>query len=35
VDAQLEHGVLTVTVPKSQQAKPRRIPVGGGRAQAE
>ena len=35
VDAQLEHGVLTVTVPKSQQAKPRRIPIGGGRAQAE
>jgi HSP20 family protein len=29
VDAQLEHGVLTVTVPKSQRAKPRRISIGG------
>jgi HSP20 family protein len=33
VDAQLDNGVLTVTVPKSQRAKPRRISIGGGRAQ--
>jgi HSP20 family protein len=32
VDAQLENGVLTVTVPKSQRAKPRRISIGGGQA---
>jgi HSP20 family protein len=34
VDARLEHGVLTVTVPKSQRAKPRRISISGGQVQA-
>ena len=33
VNAQLEHGVLTVTVPKSQRGKPRRITIGGPQAQ--
>ncbi|HEV7728254.1 MAG TPA: Hsp20/alpha crystallin family protein [Modestobacter sp.] len=28
VTAQLDGGVLTVTVPKSQRAKPRRVPIG-------
>jgi HSP20 family protein len=27
VDASLEHGVLTVRLPKSEQTKPRRIQV--------
>jgi HSP20 family protein len=29
VNAELQNGVLTVTVPKSQRAKPRRISIGG------
>lgn len=27
VEAKLKHGILTVTLPKAEQAKPRRIPV--------
>jgi HSP20 family protein len=33
VNADLDGGVLTITVPKSQKAKPRRIPIGSGQAQ--
>ncbi|MCW2676628.1 MAG: heat shock protein Hsp20 [Modestobacter sp.] len=33
VSARLDNGVLTVTVPKSQRAKPRRIAVGGAQSQ--
>ena len=32
VSARLDNGVLTVTVPKSQRAKPRRIAIGGSHA---
>ena len=28
-DAHFEHGVLTLTLPKAEQARRRRIPVGG------
>jgi HSP20 family protein len=27
IDAKFENGVLTVTVPKSEAAKPRKIPI--------
>jgi HSP20 family molecular chaperone IbpA len=30
VEASLEHGVLTVRIPKSERAKPRRVEIKGG-----
>jgi HSP20 family protein len=35
VDASVEHGVLTVTIPKPERAKPRKIEVGGEEGSAE
>ena len=35
VDAQYEHGVLTLTIPVAEQAKPRKIEVGSGNGQAQ
>jgi HSP20 family protein len=33
-DAKFEHGVLTLTLPKSEQARPKQIKVSGGSAKA-
>jgi HSP20 family protein len=33
--AQFEHGMLRLTFPKSEQAKPRRIPISGGGQQTQ
>lgn len=30
--AGFEHGIVTLTIPKAEQAKPRRIPIGSGTA---
>ena len=35
VDAKYEHGVLTLTIPVAEQAKPRKIEVGSGNGQAQ
>lgn len=34
VTADYEHGVLTVTIPVAEQAKPRKVEIGGGRGGA-
>jgi HSP20 family protein len=33
IEANYEHGVLTVRIPVAEQAKPRRIEIGGGRGE--
>lgn len=35
VEANLENGVLTVTVPKTEESKPKRIPIGNGQKAIE
>jgi len=35
ISANFESGVLTITIPKPEQAKPRRIPLAGSRGQVE
>jgi HSP20 family protein len=35
IEASYDHGVLTVTIPVTEQAQPRKITVGGGHKQAE
>jgi len=32
--ARFENGVLTLTLPKAEEAKPKQIKIGGGQAQA-
>lgn len=34
VDASYDHGVLTVTIPVAEQAKPRKVEISGGTAKA-
>jgi HSP20 family protein len=35
IEASFEHGVLTVTIPVAEQAKPRKVAIGGSAPQAE